>query len=103
MADITSISNPRIKSYVGDCMLCETRFDDTAEETLQKFRKLTDKGLLWTGESTHCLCNHPVEQHCTARDRFNRVTNIHCHGSNKLCNCKFFIPCSIRLSDSTKW
>jgi hypothetical protein len=68
MADITSISNPRIKSYVGDYMLYETRFDDTAEETLQKFRKLTDKELLWTGESVYCICSHHVEQHRTIRD-----------------------------------
>ena len=56
---------------------------------LKKFKKLTDKEILWIGESTQCVCNHHVEQHCT-RDHWDRTINRHCHGSNECCNCADF-------------
>jgi hypothetical protein len=67
---------------------------------LEGFKKFIDKDRLWTGESTQCAgCHHHVEQHCT-RDHCDRTINRHCHGTNELCNCKFFMAHSIRLSQS---
>jgi hypothetical protein len=78
-ADTTSISpKPGIKCCGGDNKLCNTSLYTTTN-TAEKFWKLTDD-LLWTEESTRCICNH--------------------HGCNGSCNCKFFIPYSIRLSHS---
>lgn len=93
MADITSISpNPRIKCSVSNNIFYETWFDITSEETL-------DEKILLTGESTQCVCNHHVEQHCT-RDHYNHSINKHCHGRDNLCNCKFFMARSVRLTHS---
>jgi hypothetical protein len=84
MTDTISVSSkPGIKCYAGNHKICETRFDDTAEETLEKVRKLTEDWL-WTGESPQSICTHHVEQHCTLRDQCGRVVNNHCHGSNEL-------------------
>ena len=87
---ISISSKPGIKCFPADARV---------RDTLEKFRKLTDKEILWTGESPQCVCNHHVEQHCT-RDHFDYTINSHCHGSDELCKCKFFMTRSIRLSHS---
>lgn len=88
---ISISSKPGIKCFLADARV---------RDTLEKFRKLPHEEILWTGESTHCVCNHHVEQHYTFRDQYNRITDIHCHGSNELCNCEDFRTRSIRLSHS---
>jgi hypothetical protein len=101
MANITSIlPKPKIKCYVRDNMICEIQLDDTAVETLEKVKELTEKERLWTGESTYCICTHHVRQHCTIRDRYGYKITIHCHGSDECCNCEGFRTFSIRLSHS---
>jgi hypothetical protein len=97
MANTTSIlPKPEIKCYVRDNMICEIQLDDTAEETLEKVKKLTAKEWLWTGESVYCICTHHVEKHCTFRDKYGHVISIHCHGSEERCNCELFRTYSIR-------
>lgn len=66
----------------------------------EKTSKPTKQEWLWTGESTYCICTHHVVHHCTAHDRNGSVINIHCHGSEKRCNCELFRTRSVRLSTS---
>ena len=66
--------------------------------TLKKINQLSGDKHLWTGESINCICTHHVEQHCTIRD--GRDITIHCHGSDKHCNCEDFRTHSILLSHS---
>ena len=63
---------------------------------------VTYEEILWTGESIQCVCNHHIEQHCT-RDHCDQTINSHCHGNNELCNCKYFMAHSIRLSHSNAY
>jgi hypothetical protein len=99
MANTISISpEPGIKCCAWD-KFCDIEFHSTAKVTPERFRKLIDEEILLTGESTQCVCSHHVEQHCT-RDHCDRTIKRHCHGSNELCNCKFFMAHSIRLSHS---
>lgn len=100
MADTISISpKPGIKCYVRDNMLCETRFDDTVEETLEKVRKVTEEEWLWTGESVYCICTHHVEQHCTIHGKHGFAVTIHCHGDNELCSCEHFRAQRLRITN----
>jgi hypothetical protein len=86
MTDTTFISyKPGIKCYVRNNL-----FYDTAEEKLDKVRKLTEKDWLWTGESVYCICTHHVEQHCTVHNKYGLPVTIHCHGDNELCCCEHF-------------
>lgn len=97
MTDTISIlSKPRIKCYVGNNKLYSLLLN-TAINYDTNIEKLTEEWL-WTGESTHCVCNHHVEQHCTIHDRYNYVTDIHCHGGKELCNCKLFTTRSMRIT-----
>lgn len=99
MANTISISpEAGIKCCAGN-KFCDTQFHSTVKTTPEKFRRLTDEEILLTGESTQCICNHHVEQHCT-RDHYDCTINSHCHGSNEHCNCKFFMARSVRLSHS---
>ena len=86
MADTTISPKPRIKCYVRDNMLCEILLDDTAEETLEKVKKLTAKE-----------CTHHVDRHCTARDRYDHVVTIYCNGNGERCNCGLFRTRSMRI------
>ena len=101
MANTNLLSpKPGIKCYVGNNKLRDTPLNNTVKTTRVSLRKLTSEEILWTGESTLCVCGHRVEQHCT-RDHCDRIINSHCHdNNNELCNCKFFMPRSIRLSHS---
>ena len=100
MVDTSSISpKPGIKCYVGDNILSEIRVYDTAEETLEIVRKLTEKEWLWTGESVYCICTHHVEQHCTIRDKYDFAVTIHCHGDNELCSCEHFRTQRLRIAN----
>ena len=82
---ISISSKPGIKCFPANLII------------LEKFRQLKDEEILLTGESTQCICNHHVEQHST-RDHYDRRINRHCHGSDELCNCKFFMARSVRLT-----
>jgi hypothetical protein len=89
----TILPNPRIKCYAADTLL-----HNTVKTIQQDFRKLIDEDPLLTGESVYCICSHHVEQHYTIHNQYNHVTNIHCHGSNELCNCELFRARSERVS-----
>jgi hypothetical protein len=103
MANTISLSpKPGIKCYAGNNKFYDTQFHSTAKMTREKFRKLKDEELLLTGESVQCVCNHHVKQHCT-KDHYDRTINRHCHGSNVLCNCKFFMAHSISLSHGNSY
>jgi hypothetical protein len=95
MADAISISpKPGIKCCAGDNKL----YNITANTAPEKFRRLTNEDLFWTGESTYCVCNHHVEQHYTIDDQYSHRITIYCHGSNERCNCDDFRTRSVRLS-----
>jgi hypothetical protein len=59
--------------------------------------KLNAEEWLWTGESVYCVCAHHVEMHCTIRDKYGLVINIHCHGENELCTCEHFMTRKFRV------
>jgi hypothetical protein len=101
-------SQPKHKSFVENTsdliqITLEQEIElqsDTGKIELKRVTKSTGDKWLWTGESTHCVCTHHVEQHCTVRDQSDQVVTIHCHGTyedNKYCNCGLFRPYCIRM------
>jgi hypothetical protein len=101
MTDTISIlSKPRIKCFAANNKPCNVLLNAVRsyDTTIEKNTKLTEEGGLWTRESIHCICNPHVEQYCTFRSRCNRVTDIHYHGSNELCNCILFRIWSMKIT-----